>query len=60
MTARNTVGDSLQSEAISILAAKLPDAPLDLQEIPGISTAYQIGLVWSDGNYDGASPVIDY
>ena len=26
----------------------------------GKTTAYQIGLKWDDGSYDGASPVIDY
>jgi hypothetical protein len=25
-----------------------------------VTTAYQIGLSWSDGAYDGGSPVIDY
>ena len=60
MTARNTVGDSNMSEIITILAAKQPDAPLNLAEVPGLTTAYQIGLIWIDGVYDGASPVIDY
>jgi hypothetical protein len=32
VTARNTVGDSAQSTAIAILAAKPPDAPTDLAE----------------------------
>lgn len=28
--------------------------------MPGLTTAYQIGVKWVDGAYDGASPVIDY
>ena len=48
------------SEIITILAAKQPDAPLNLSNVPGLTTAYQIGLIWIDGVYDGASPVIDY
>ena len=60
MTARNTVGDSNMSEIITILAAKQPDAPLNLVNVPGLTTAYQIGLAWNDGVYDGASSVIDY
>jgi hypothetical protein len=60
VTSRNTVGDSDLSDAIAILAAKPPDAPLNLAEVPGLTTAYQVGLLWNDGVYDGASPVIDY
>jgi hypothetical protein len=32
------------SEEIVILAAKEPDAPINLVNIPGITTAYQIGV----------------
>lgn len=60
VTARNTVGDSNMSEIITILAAKPPDVPLNLREVPGLTTAYQVGLIWEDGLYDGASPVLDY
>jgi hypothetical protein len=60
LTAKNTVGDSLVSDIISIRAAEIPDAPLTLSNVPGITTAYQIGLDWSEGTYNGGSPVIDY
>jgi hypothetical protein len=30
VTSRNSVGDSVESDAISILAAKAPDAPINL------------------------------
>jgi hypothetical protein len=46
VTARNTVGDSLFSQEIVILAAKEPDAPVNLVEVPGLTTANQIGIEW--------------
>jgi hypothetical protein len=60
VTARNSVGASLRSASVSIRAAELADAPIDLTNVPGITTAYQIGLDWNEGTYNGGSPVIDY
>lgn len=60
MRARNTVGLSLYSEPISILVAQPPDAPINVVNVPGKTTSYQIGLDWQDAPYDGSSPVIDY
>ena len=60
VTARNSVGHSLNSETISVLAAKLPDAPVDLSNVPEITSAYQVGLSWLEGPYNGGSPVLDY
>jgi hypothetical protein len=34
VTARNTVGSSLESVPVSILAAKPPDSPTNLQNVP--------------------------
>jgi hypothetical protein len=48
------------SSALSVLAAKLPDAPVSLANVAGITTGSQVGLSWSDGAYNGGSPVIDY
>jgi hypothetical protein len=58
--ARNDVGFSLYSESITILAAMISDAPLNLMNVPSITTAYQIGLTWIPGLFDGGTPVIDY
>ena len=58
--ARNSVGVSLESEPIAILVAKAPDAPINLQNVPALTTGYQIGLDWEEGPYNGASPVIDF
>ena len=60
VTARNSVGNSVLSTAVSIRAAKIPDAPINLANVPAITTAYQIGLSWTEGVYNGGSPVLDY
>jgi hypothetical protein len=58
--ARNSVGFSIDSAELSVLAAKLPNAPINLVNDPTKTTAYQVGFSWSDGAYNGGSPVIDY
>ena len=60
MTARNSLGSGLQSLPVSILAAKIPDAPINLANVEAFTTAYQIGLIWTEGVYNGGSQVIDY
>lgn len=40
VAARNSVGVGILSDAISILAAKEPDAPLNLENNAAITTAY--------------------
>lgn len=57
---RQWYGESIEGPEVSILAAKEPDAPINFVNIPGITTAYLIGVEWNDGAYDGATPVIDY
>lgn len=58
--ARNAVGSGDLSLPVSILAAKEPDAPLNLQNNPAVTTAYQVGLTWQEGAYNGGSAVVDY
>jgi len=43
-----------------ILAAKAPDAPSSLANNPSKTTAFRVGLTWTEGNYNGGSTVIDY
>lgn len=38
----------------------MPDAPLNLQNVPTITSATQIGLLWEEGPENGGSTVIDY
>jgi hypothetical protein len=39
---------------------RIPDAPLNLADVPQITNGYQIGLTWIEGANNGGSPVIDY
>lgn len=39
---------------------EIPDAPILLEDIVSITTAYVIGLRWQDGNSFGGTPIIDY
>lgn len=39
VTSRNTVGSSLESEPISLMAAKLPDAPVSFTNLPLVTNA---------------------
>jgi hypothetical protein len=48
------------SNEVTILAARVPDAPINLLNKAEITAAGVIGISWSDGAYDGGSPVIDY
>jgi hypothetical protein len=57
---RNSVGFSGDSSELSVLAAKLPDAPVSLANDAVTTTGYQVGLSWSDGSYNGGTAVIDY
>jgi hypothetical protein len=57
---RNSVGYSLDSETIVIRAARIPDAPISLANDPTTTTDQIISFTWSDGAFDGGSPVIDY
>ena len=58
--ARNSVGSSFQSESLPIRAAKAPNAPINLSSDPAITTAYQIGLKWSESNDNGGTAALNY
>ena len=61
VTATNAVGTGTPSSILSVLAAKIPDAPLGPYNDAAVTSGYQVGLTWStDGTYDGGSPIIDY
>ena len=61
MVTRNSFGLGTSfSTVMSVRAAKLPDAPLNLANNAVITASGVIGLTWSPGVYDGGSPVIDY
>ena len=61
VTATNSVGTGSPSSVLSVLAAKVPDAPLGPYNDVLVTTGFQVGLTWSTTNvYNGGSPVIDY
>ena len=60
VTATNFVGTSDFSEVIAVLAATVPDKPINLQFLPNDSNAYQVALKWESGAYDGGSPLLSY
>ncbi len=59
--ATNIIGSSTTSlggnGAIILIT---PDAPSNLVNVAAITTATQIGLLWSTGSANGGTPVIDY
>lgn len=55
------MGPSLQSTAGNgAVILSVPDAPKNLQNNPIVSSAYQLGFTWTDGDQNGGTPVIDY
>jgi hypothetical protein len=50
----------LVSNSVTILAAQIPDAPINLANVPGITDSNSIGLTWSAPVFDGGSALIDY
>lgn len=58
--ARNIKGLSDYSIEVAILAARVPDAAINLENVPAITTATQIGLQWSPGASNGGSAILDY
>lgn len=58
---RNAFGFSTTySNEVYILAAKGPDAPINLTNIVAATASGTIGLSWNQGTYDGGSPILDY
>lgn len=58
---RNAYGYSTSySNEITILQVQLPDAPISLANNVAITSSSVVGLTWSAGVFDGASPIIDY
>jgi len=59
--ASNIKGVSLQSLAGNgAIILRVPDAPINLVDVPSITVATRIGIMWSDGAEDGGTEIIDY
>jgi hypothetical protein len=61
LTATNIKGDSLESiEGNGAVIIRIPDAPINLANIPSITTGSQIGLSWDEGVNNGGTQVLDF
>jgi hypothetical protein len=61
VTAINIIGSSIESlEGNGAIILSITDAPVDLANVPAITTSSQIGLTWSEGSTNGGSAVLDY
>lgn len=61
VTAINNIGSSATSSSGNgANIYTIPDAPLNVQNVPAITSATQIGLTWTQGTSNGGTPVIDY
>ena len=61
VTAINDAGNSeFSDEGAGGFIYTVPDAPINLSNDPAITDTNQIGLTWSEGTFNGGSPVIDY
>jgi hypothetical protein len=43
-----------------VIAATYPEAPISVQNVPGLTTSTQIGLAWTEGANNGGTSVTDY
>lgn len=48
------------SNQVTILAAAVPDPPVDLASDADLTDETQITVTWNDGASDGGSPILDY
>lgn len=60
VSARNLIGSSLDSSKLTVLAAQIPDAPINLANDAANTNSAQIGLTWDPPTFDGGSSVLDY
>lgn len=61
VVASNLYGPSVESDpGHGAQIVLVPDAPLQLRDEPTITSETQVGLIWTDGAFNGGMPVIDY
>jgi hypothetical protein len=57
----NYYGESAESNGGNgAIIVSIPSPPVSLQDNVAVTTAYVIGLTWSDGTSNGGYPIIDY
>jgi hypothetical protein len=61
VSATNIIGSTEFSPAGNgAILLTTPDSPVNLANVPSITTGSRIGLTWSDGAADGGAPILDY
>lgn len=61
VSATNVIGTSAASTSGNgAVMLTSPDAPINLVNVPAITSASQIGLAWEDGVNNGGAAVLDY
>jgi hypothetical protein len=61
ITATNVKGTSDESlPGNGGVIGRVPDAPINLANVPAVTTGSSIGLTWEEGANNGGSPVIDF
>lgn len=61
ITATNLYGTSdVSNQGNGAVILTIPDAPLNLANNAGLTSAQQTGLTWSQGLSNGGTPVISY
>ena len=60
ISAINSIGEGELSDPFLILAASVPDAPIQLLRNDILSTREVVSFTWEQGTGNGGSPIIDY
>jgi len=59
--ATNIKGNSLISpKGNDAVILTVPDSPINLANVPAITSSAQVGLTWTEGAANGGASVIDY
>jgi hypothetical protein len=56
----NALGEGELSEPYLVVAATVPDAPIELTRNDDLTSRTVVSFTWSEGTSHGGSPVIDY
>jgi hypothetical protein len=61
ISATNIIGTTaLTAPGNGAIMLTQPDKPLNLQNVPEITSGSQIGLTWTDGLVTGGAPILSY
>lgn len=60
VSAVNALGEGELSEPYLVVAATVPDAPIELTRNDDLTSKTVVSFTWSEGTSHGGTPVIDY